>query len=106
MQITLIGVHQRNTPVTVRERLAFNLYELPDALLALRRYVDEGIILSTCNRVEVCAVTHNGVAGDEALKTFLVEQRGVDQAVFAPSLYVYHNEAVVRHLYRLAAGLD
>jgi len=106
MQITLIGVHQRNTPVTVRERLAFNLYELPDALLALRRYVDEGIILSTCNRVEVCAVTRNGVAGDEALKTFLVEQRGVDQALFAPSLYVYHNEAVVRHLYRLAAGLD
>ncbi|MBO9325668.1 MAG: glutamyl-tRNA reductase [Roseiflexus sp.] len=106
MQITLIGVHQRNTPVTVRERLAFNLYELPDALVALRRYVDEGFILSTCNRVEVCAVTHNGMAGDEALKMFLVEQRGVDQAVFAPSLYVYHNEAVVRHLYRLAAGLD
>ncbi len=106
MQITLIGVHQRNTPVTVRERLAFSLAETPDALLALRRYVDEGIILSTCNRVEICAVTHDGVAGDEALKTFLVEQRGVDQVVFAPSLYVYHNEAVVRHLYRLAAGLD
>ncbi len=106
MQITLIGVHQRNTPVTVRERLAFSLAETPDALLALRRYVDEGIILSTCNRVEICAVTHDGVAGDEALKTFLVEQRGVDQVVFAPSLYVYHDEAVVRHLYRLAAGLD
>ncbi len=106
MQITLIGVHQRNTPVTVRERLAFSLAETPDALLALRRYVDEGLILSTCNRVEICAVTHDGVAGDEALKTFLVEQRGVDQVVFAPSLYVYHDEAVVRHLYRLAAGLD
>lgn len=106
MQITLIGVHQRNTPVTVRERLAFSLHELPDALLALRQRVDEGMILSTCNRVEVCAVTHDGVAGDEALKAFLAGQRGVDQAVFAPSLYIYRNEAVVRHLYRLAAGLD
>lgn len=106
MQMTLIGVHQRNTPVTVRERLAFSLDELPDALLALRRYVDEGIILSTCNRVEICAVTHNGPTGDETLKTFLVEQRDVAQDMFAPSLYVYHDEAVVRHLYRLAAGLD
>ncbi|GIW01025.1 glutamyl-tRNA reductase [Roseiflexus sp.] len=106
MHITLIGVHQRNTPVTVRERLAFSLRELPDALLALRRYVEEGIILSTCNRVEVCAVTHDSVGGDAALKSFLAEQRGVDQAVFVPSLYIYHNEAVVRHLYRLAAGLD
>lgn len=106
MHITLIGVHQRTTPVTVRERLAFSLSELPGALLALRQHVDEGIILSTCNRVEVCAVTHDGVAGEEALQTFLVEQRGVDRAVFAPSLYVYHDEAVVRHLYRLAAGLD
>ncbi len=106
MQITLIGVHQRTTPVTVRERLAFSLNELPGALLALRQRVDEGIILSTCNRVEVCAVTHDGVVGDEVLKTFLGEQRGVDREVFAPSLYTYHNEAVVRHLYRLAAGLD
>jgi glutamyl-tRNA reductase len=106
MQITLIGVHQRNTPVTVRERLAFSLNELPNALLALRQHVDEGIILSTCNRVEVCAVTHDGAAGDEVLKTFLAEQRGVDRAVFAPSLYIHRNEAVVRHLYRLAAGLD
>ncbi len=106
MQITLIGVHQRNTPVTVRERLAFALNELPDALLALHQRVDEGFILSTCNRVEVCAVTREPVADDEILISFLSEQRGVDAAVFAPSLYIHRNEAVVRHLYRLAAGLD
>lgn len=106
MHITLIGVHQRTTPVTVRERLAFSFNELPGALLALRQHVAEGIILSTCNRVEMCAVTHDSVSGEEALQTFLVEQRGVDRAVFAPSLYIYHDEAVVRHLYRLAAGLD
>ncbi len=106
MQITLIGVHQRNTPVTVRERLAFALNELPDALLVLHQRVDEGFILSTCNRVEVCAVTREPVADDEILISFLSEQRGVDAAVFAPSLYIHRNEAVVRHLYRLAAGLD
>jgi glutamyl-tRNA reductase len=106
MQITLIGVHQRNTPVTVRERLAFALNELPDALLALHQRVDEGFILSTCNRVEVCAVTREPVVDDEILISFLSEQRGVDAAVFAPSLYIHRNEAVVRHLYRLAAGLD
>ncbi|MFQ3634069.1 glutamyl-tRNA reductase [Roseiflexus sp.] len=106
MQITLIGVHQRNTPVTVREQLAFGLNELPDALLALRQYVDEGIILSTCNRVEVCAVTHDGVAGDAMLRRFLTAQRGIDESLFAPSLYVHRDEMAVRHLYRLTAGLD
>lgn len=106
MQLTLIGVHQRNTPVTVRERLAFGLGELPEALLALHARVEEGFILSTCNRVEVCAVTHDGVSGEGALMSFLATQRGMSEAAFASSLYVHQDAAAVRHLYRLAAGLD
>lgn len=106
MQLTLIGVHQRDTPVEIRERLAFATSEVPEALVALHQSVDEAFILSTCNRVEICAVTSDAPAGDAVLKSFLAASRGIDQAAFESSLYVRQDAEAIRHLYRLAAGLD
>jgi glutamyl-tRNA reductase len=106
MQIVLSGIHQRTAPVAVRERLAFGPNALPDALAALRTYAAEGYILSTCNRVEVCALLEDGPGREPTLERFLADWHGLARADIAPHLYTYSGDAAVRHVYRLAAGLD
>ena len=94
-RIIVVGVNHRTAPLDVRERLAFVPDELPGALARLRSIVDEGFILSTCNRVEVYGLTHNA----EALQRFLVPSGDV-------STYCLESEAAVQHLFRVTAGLD
>jgi glutamyl-tRNA reductase len=102
VELILTGVHQRTAPVAVRERLAIGAPDLPKALVALRSYAAEGFILSTCNRVEVCAVATDAAHPER----FLAEWHGLDVADIAPHLYVLRGVDAARHLFRLAAGLD
>ena len=79
------------------------------ALARLREYpvVEEGVILSTCNRVEVVAATRDSQAAAEAIGVFLDSQRAERRA--APldgHVYVYQGDEAVRHLFRVAASLD
>jgi glutamyl-tRNA reductase len=86
----------------MRERLAFSSNQIRAALASLRAYADEGFIFSTCNRVEI-----GGVAADpEALVRFLAEWHHVAPADLMPYLYTLAGDAAVRHVFRLAAGLD
>src|SRR5580658_3003524 len=64
MNFHLIGVNHHRAPVEARERLAIPESRLPDALKCFTQHpgVDEGLILSTCNRVELLAQTKNGSA--------------------------------------------
>ena len=68
MNFVLIGVNHRTAPVEVRERFAISEARLPEAVKALASYpgIEEGMIVSTCNRVELLARTVNGTchAGD------------------------------------------
>ena len=59
-QIVIVGLNHRSAPIEVRESVAFENVYVRDALARLRGYssIDEGVILSTCNRVEVIAVLH------------------------------------------------
>jgi glutamyl-tRNA reductase len=106
VQIVITGIHQRTAPVAVRERLAFGPAELPAALAALREYAAEGFILSTCNRVEVCALVEDGPDQQAQVERFLAHWHGLERADIAPHLYTYTGDAAVRHVYRLVAGLD
>lgn len=106
MQLVLIGVHQRSAPLAVRERLAFGAADLPAALAGLRERVDEGFIISTCNRVEICALVADAEQGRGSLLRYLGEWHGLDPADVAPYTYSYAGEDAVRHVHRLAAGLD
>lgn len=104
MQIAITGVHQRSTPVALRERLAFRPDRLGEALATLHQYVHEGFILSTCNRVEI-----GGAAGDQVgdrLTHFLSDWHGIPMRELTPYLYTHRDTAAVRHTFRLAAGLD
>lgn len=106
MQLVLIGVHQRSAPLAVRERLAFGAADLPAALAGLRERVDEGFIISTCNRVEICALVADAEQGRGSLLRYLGEWHGLDPADVARYAYSYAGEDAVRHVHRLAAGLD
>ena len=69
MNFQLIGVNHNSAPVEVRERLAIPESRLPDALKCFTQHpgVDEGLILCTCNRVELLAQTKNGSADLRAI---------------------------------------
>lgn len=109
MSILLVGLNHRTAPVELREQLAFSEAELSTAL---PRLVDgdilaEGLLISTCNRVEVVAVTRSDVnRAVESVKAFLSRSRHLPITDYAHALYRYVDRDAVRHLFRVAAGLD
>jgi len=105
MTFQLIGVNHKTAPVEVRERLAVPDRQLPDALQQLLRVpgVGEGMILSTCNRVEVLIQTTNGSTD---LRKFLAQYFGLEPASYESHLYEYRQHDAVRHVFRVAASLD
>jgi len=105
MSFQLIGVNHKTAPVEVRERLAIPEKKLPDALRTLMGVagVQEGMILCTCNRVEVLAHTANG--GTD-LRQFLLQHFTLEPSSYEPHLYEYREEEAVRHIFRVASSLD
>jgi glutamyl-tRNA reductase len=105
MSFRLIGVNHLSAPVEVRERLAIPESRLAEALRHLVQHpgVDEGLILSTCNRVELLARTRNGTAD---LRGFLRDYFGLEPAEFEPHLYDYSEAEAIRHFFRVTSSLD
>ena len=81
MKLLLTGLNHRTAPVEVRERIAFEDRALPQALDDLRRQpgLIEGMILSTCNRVEVAVTADEGADVESAVETFLADSRQVER---------------------------
>src|ERR687890_1448176 len=110
MSIVLVGLNHKTAPVEVRERLAFSDEACAVSLRALvdGEVVREGLIVSTCNRVEVLAAAP-GQTGTDAvgrLSDFLSRVRSVPVELFSGHLYTHADEAAVRHVFRVASSLD
>jgi glutamyl-tRNA reductase len=105
MNLQLLGVNHKTAPVEVRERLAIPERKLPEALQQLMSVpgVNEALILSTCNRVEILAHTSNG--GTD-LRHFLRRYFEVDPTPYEPHLYEFRQDEAVRHVFRVASSLD
>ena len=110
MSILLIGVNHKTAPVEIRERLAFNDEACSDGL---RRLVDgdlvrEGLIVSTCNRVEILSATANDQLefGAGRLTQFLDTTGHLPAGFLEKHLYRHTDENAVRHLFRVASSLD
>jgi len=101
----IIGVNHKTAPVEVRERLDIPQSRMPDALKRLVEHpgIDEGLILCTCNRVEVLARTKNGSAD---LRGFMREYFRVEPATYETHLYEFSERDAIRHLFRVASSLD
>ncbi|QNI35421.1 glutamyl-tRNA reductase [Edaphobacter albus] len=106
--LVLIGVNHTTAPVEVRERLAIPAGRLADAIRSLVHHpgIREGIILSTCNRVELLTVQENGSTTQANLLQFLQDYFAVPPASITPHLYEYREREAVRHLFRVASSLD
>jgi glutamyl-tRNA reductase len=105
--IVLVGLSHHTAPVEVRERIAFANGRLEPALrgLVARPGVQEGVILSTCNRVEVMACGEGDRVAAE-LPAFLAETHGLDDDDLRGRLYTHRDREAVRHLFRVASSLD
>jgi glutamyl-tRNA reductase len=105
MNFQLIGVSHKTAPVELREQLAIPEKKLTDALEHLMGVpgVREGMILSTCNRVEVLAHTVNGSID---LREFLKQHFDLQPSSYEPHLYEYREQDAVRHVFRVASSLD
>ena len=107
--LILVGCNHRSAPVDFRERLAFRSEEIAPALDRLRDGdgIDEAVIVSTCNRVEVLVRgDHSPRLGVETIKRFLCDERGLDADQLNRHVYHFTGLDAVRHLFRVAAGLD
>ncbi len=103
--LTLVGVNYRTAPLTLRERLAFTEGSLPAALHMLGEFASEAYILSTCNRTELYAVT--GLDDpSSALIGLIADLRGIPTSELAGHTYTRSADGGVRHLLRVASGLD
>ncbi len=104
-QIHVVGVNHSTTPIEIREKLAISKDHITDALYLLSRYVSQGVILSTCNRIEIYYITEGSYSSSPGI-AFLKEWANISDADLHAYLYSYRNEAAVKHLFRVAAGLD
>ena len=108
MKLLLTGLNHRTAPVEVRERLAFEDKSLPEALADLKRRPGllEGMILSTCNRVEVAVTADEQSDVESAVENFLADSKRVERAWVTPYLYRFDGPEAIRHLFRVASSLD
>jgi glutamyl-tRNA reductase len=107
-KIVLLGLNHQTAPVELRECIAIPKNDTADALLALIRHeaIDEVVVLSTCNRVEVLMVTENAAAAVDAATNFIAEFNRIPRARFENSLYAREGSDAVKHLFKVAASLD
>jgi len=111
MNLVLLGINHNTAPIEVRERLAIPAGRLADAMRTLLHQpgIREGLILSTCNRVEIVTL-QDDAAGTESNKAdllrFLHEYFSVPPQTLQPHLYEFREREAVRHLFRVASSLD
>ncbi|HST23117.1 MAG TPA: glutamyl-tRNA reductase [Blastocatellia bacterium] len=109
MNIVLIGLSHKTAPVEMRERLAFNESRMQDALAALadQDTVDEGLIVSTCNRVELLASAPAGAdRGLDRLTGFLCSFHNLQPSALNGHIYAHADTEAIKHIFRVASSLD
>jgi glutamyl-tRNA reductase len=106
MPLIALGLNHQTAPLSLREKVAVDAAALPAALAGLRALegVDEAALLSTCNRTEIYAQIAPGA--EPALVRWLATQHDVDEQALSSYLYRHLEGDAVRHLFRVATGLD
>ena len=110
MKILLVGMNHESAPVEVRERYAVGDPEPLLGKLVACEDVDEAVILSTCNRVELCVTTHHVESATHTLLRFFERELAHGGGAPAPALdhavYVHSGRAAAAHVLRVAASID
>jgi len=108
MHIVIVGLSHKTAPVEIREKLAFapTAMERPLRQMLELATITEGLIVSTCNRVELCAVTKEPDAAIAELRRFLAEYHEISTQEINENLFDYQGEEAIRHLFRVSSSLD
>lgn len=109
MSIVLVGLNHKTAPVAIREQIAFSDSARAEALRHLvdGKLIQEGLIFSTCNRVEILTSSQQNVVEAEFhIKHFLEKIRNVSLNNFSDHFYTHTEDNAIRHLFRVASSLD
>lgn len=108
MNLVIVGLNHNTSPVEIREKLSFpaDAVGAPLKKLTSTYGLNEAVILSTCNRVEVLGITGDVEKGVRQIKRFLSDFHNIPLNHLDEHLYAHSGEDAVRHLFRVAAGLD
>ena len=106
MRLFALGLSHRTSPLEMRESIALARDELPLALQSLKGVLGDLVIVSTCNRTEFYSTALDGSVVRHTLTDFLAQRFPRRQEEVSPCLYFYEQEDAVRHLFRVASGLD
>ncbi len=108
MSIIALGVSHRTAPLTMLERLALDtdgvvklLHDLADQVT-----IDEALVLSTCNRIEIYVEAEKFHPAVDAATERLARHTGVGHDELVPHLYVHYEDRAIQHLFAVASGLD
>ena len=106
MPLIALGLNHQTAPLALREKVALDASALPAALAELFALdgIEEAAVLSTCNRTEVYAQVADGC--EDVLGKWLARHHGLDEATLSGYLYRHADGEAVRHLFRVATGLD
>ncbi len=105
MPLQILGLNHNTAPVEIREQVVFAGDETPRALQSLMALdgVEEVVLLSTCNRTEFYVITNDG--GSDRVQAWLQDERNLDHS-FRDSLFTLRGDDAIRHIFRVACGLD
>ncbi len=110
MEILTVGLDCKKAPVQVREKISFTVSQLEAAfeMLNATAFVQEAVILSTCNRVELYVVSEHRSQSDAfaAIRSFISNFHAVTEIEFAPHLYYITGRKSVQHLFEVASGIQ
>jgi glutamyl-tRNA reductase len=109
MNVVLVGLNHKTAPVEIRERLVFADAHLTDALSSMvdQEGLDEGLIVSTCNRVELLAsAPADPDRGIDRLTSFLCDFHKLRADAIDGHLYRHSGPSAIRHIFRVASSLD
>ena len=106
MALIAVGVNHKTAPVSIRERVSFAPERLADALKELTSTpeVSEAAILSTCNRTELVCYSNNGET--DSIIDWFEHYHKLNAQEVRPYIYIYPDQLAVRHVLRVASGLD
>lgn len=116
MQLLVIGLNHKTAPVALREQLAFGAEDMPVALQQLKLLTQGAVIVSTCNRTEIYALSPDTPSSLDSVEqisqhrhnvmTWLATFKQIALPNLQPYLYSYENNHALTHWVRVAAGLD
>lgn len=107
MSIFLLGVNHKTAPLRVREKISFSQQKLSHVLISLNTYpfIEENLILSTCNRVEIY-VSSSSSQCFQSITQFLSDFCKAKEDIISTYFYTYKDREAIKHLFRVASSLD